>query len=278
MLRHLGAVLAAFALSASGAAAADRYIVVASTTSTQNSGLFGYLLPAFEDKSGIEIRVIAVGTGAALDMARRCDADVLLVHAPKAEKAFVAEGYGVKRYTVMHNDFVIVGPENDPAGIRGMDDASRALAKIAAEEAVFVSRGDDSGTNKKELILWGQTDVEPLEASGTWYRETGSGMGATLNTAQAMRGYTLADRGTWISFNNRGSLEILVERDPDLYNPYGVIMVDPVACPSVKADAASAFIDWLLADAGQQLIADYRLKGQQLFIPDAGDRPPANVP
>ncbi|MDN5939715.1 MAG: substrate-binding domain-containing protein [Salinisphaera sp.] len=267
-LRYLF-VLLSWALPCGGALAAEQYIVVASTTSTQNSGLLGYLLPVFEEKSGIDVRVIAVGTGAALDMARRCDADVLLVHAPKAEKKFVAEGYGVKRHPLMHNDFVIVGPKNDPARIRGMEDASKALAKIAAAEAVFVSRGDDSGTNKKEMILWRQTDVAPLAASGSWYRETGSGMGATLNTAQAMGAYTLTDRGTWISFNNRGNLELLVEGDPDLYNPYGIILVSPQRCPSVKIQAGKAFIDWMLSNAGQQRIADYRLKGRQLFIPDA---------
>ncbi len=269
-LKYLFVVLA-FAMLSGAAPAADRYIVVASTTSTQNSGLFDYLLPAFENKSGIDVRVVAVGTGAALDMARRCDADVVLVHAPNAEKRFVAEGHGVERYPVMYNDFIIVGPENDPGGIRSMQDASKALAMIASAEAVFVSRGDDSGTNKKELLLWRQAGVDPLDDSGTWYRETGSGMGATLNTAQAMRGYTLADRGTWISFNNRGNLEMLVEGDPALYNPYGVIMVNPEKCPSVKADAAGNFIDWLRSAAGQQHIADFRLKGQQLFIPDAAD-------
>lgn len=269
--KQMLSALLAFLLLAGSAAAADtdKYIIVASTTSTQNSGLLGYMLPVFEEKTGIDVRVVAVGTGAALDMARRCDADVLLVHAPKAEKKFVAEGYGVERHPVMHNDFIIVGPKKDPAGIRGMKDASKALATIAKAEAVFVSRGDDSGTNKKEMILWGQTDVQPLEDSGSWYRETGSGMGATLNTAQAMNAYTLADRGTWISFNNRGNLVVLVEGDPDLYNPYGIILVSPENCPNVKAEAGRAFIDWMLSDAGQQLIADYRLKGQQLFIPDA---------
>lgn len=268
--RILLALLAALLLAGSATAADnDKFIVVASTTSTQNSGLLGYILPVFEDKSGIDVRVIAVGTGAALDMARRCDADVLLVHAPKAEKKFVAAGYGVKRHPVMHNDFIIVGPKDDPAGVRGMEDASKALTTIAETKSVFVSRGDDSGTNKKELVLWGQTDVQPLQASGSWYRETGSGMGATLNTAQAMNAYTLTDRGTWISFNNRGDLVTLVEGDPDLFNPYGIILVSPDHCPSVKADAGRTFIDWMLSDAGQQLIGDYRLKGQQLFTPDA---------
>src|SRR5699024_3159562 len=199
----------------------------------------------------------------------RCDADVLLVHAPKAEKKFVAEDYGVKRFPVMHNDFVIVGPKKDAAAVGGMDEASEALAKIADSEAVFVSRGDNSGTNKKEMILWGQTDVQPLEASGSWYRETGSGMGATLNTAAAMNAYTLTDRGTWISFNNRGNLGILVEGDPDLYNPYGVILVSPDNCPSVKAETGQQFIDLMLSDTSQKLIGDYRLKGKQLFTPDA---------
>ena len=269
-LKHMLLVLV-LTLIAGAAMAADQYIVVASTTSTQNSGLLGYILPKFQDKTGIEVRVVAVGTGAALDMARRCDADVLLVHAPKAEKQFVAEGYGVKRFPVMHNDFVIVGPKKDPAGIRGMEDASDALAKIAANEDVFVSRADDSGTNKKELFLWGQTDIDPLDASGNWYRETGSGMGATLNTTQAMNGYTLTDRGTWISFNNRGNLVILVQGDPELFNPYGIIMVNPHKCDNIKVDAAQKFIDWMLSDAGQKLIGSYRLQGKQLFTPDALD-------
>lgn len=257
------------ALQAPRVAAQDDFIVVASTTSTDNSGLFDHLLPRFEEEAGFDVRVIAVGTGAALQYGRRCDADVVLVHAPEAEKQFVAEGYGVERHALMHNDFVIVGPEADPAGIGDADSAATALARIAETESVFVSRGDDSGTHKKEMSIWNRTGVDPTAASGTWYREAGAGMGQTLNTARAMAAYTLADRGTWLAFGQRGELVVLVEGDPVLFNPYGVIRVDERKCPSVKTEQAQRFIDWLLSDRGQQLIGDFRLEGQALFVPDA---------
>ncbi|MEO9090316.1 MAG: substrate-binding domain-containing protein [Rhodanobacter sp.] len=251
------------------ASAADNHIIVASTTSTQNSGLLDAILPEFRQATGVEARVVAVGTGAALDMGRRCDADVELVHAPAAEKKFVAQGYGLKRHPVMYNDFVIVGPASDPAGIKGMDSAAKALALIAQSRAAFTSRGDDSGTNKKELSLWAKAGVDPSRASGKWYRETGSGMGATLNTTRAMHAYTLADRGTWISFHNGGDLKILVQGDPALFNPYSVMRINPERCPTVNVAGGQAFVAWLTGKAGQKAIADYRLKGQQLFHPTA---------
>lgn len=251
-------------------AAAAGSITVASTTSTEASGLFGHLLPAFEQETGIDVRVVAVGTGQALEIARRGDADVLLVHHKPSEERFVAEGFGVERHPVMYNDFVIVGLDSDPAGIEGMTDAAAALARIARAEAPFVSRGDDSGTNKKELELWSAAGIDPRAASGTWYRETGSGMGRTLNTAAAMDAYALADRGTWISFSNRRGLEVLVEGDERLFNPYGVILVSPERFPHVNAEAGQRFIDWLTSEPGQQAIASFRLDGQRLFTPNAG--------
>lgn len=255
-----------------GALAADaRYITVASTTSTEASGLFGHILPQFEGKTGIDVRVVAVGTGQAIEIARRGDADVLLVHHKPSEMEFVNNGYGVERHPVMYNDFIIVGPGSDPAGIGGMGDAARAFARIAEAEEPFTSRGDDSGTNKKELEIWDAAGVDVAEASGTWYRETGSGMGATLNTAASMDAYALADRGTWISFNNRRDLELLVEGDERLFNPYGVILVSPQRHPHVKADLGQRFIDWLISDEGQEAIASFRLRGQQLFHPNTAD-------
>lgn len=251
------------------AAAQETFITVASTTSTENSGLFDHLLPIFKEKTGIEVRVIAQGTGQALETGRRGDADVVFVHAPAAEKAFVEEGAGVERFEVMYNDFVIVGPNSDPAGIRGMKGASEAFAKIAEAKATFASRGDDSGTHKAELRLWKEAGIDIEKTGGSWYRELGSGMGPTLNTAAQMPAYTLADRGTWISFENRGPLEILVEGDPKLFNQYGVILVNPKKHPHVKQEAGQAFIDWLVSDEGQQAIADYKLNGQQLFFPNA---------
>ncbi len=245
------------------------YITVASTTSTENSGLFGYLLPAFTEKTGIEVRVVAVGTGQAIRIAMNGDADVLFVHHRESEERFVDEGYGVKRYPVMHNDFVIVGPATDPAGIRGMEDAAAALAAIANADQPFASRADDSGTHKKEISLWAAADIDPTGASGSWYRETGSGMGATLNTASAMGAYALTDRGTWIKFGNKGDLQLLVEGDPRLFNPYGVILVSPDRFPHVKAREGQAFIDWLMSEQGQQRIAAYRIDGQPAFFPDA---------
>lgn len=264
--RAVGSLLAAALLAAPGVQADDRYITVASTTSTEASGLFGHILPKFEDRTGIDVRVVAVGTGQAIEIARRGDADVLFVHHKPSEREFVANGHGVKRYPVMYNDFILVGPAADPAGIGGMQDASKALAAIAEAGAAFASRGDDSGTHKKELGLWDKAGVEP---AGSWYREMGAGMGKTLNTAAAMDAYALADRGTWISFDNRQDLELLVEGDPDLFNPYGVMLVSPEQHPHVKAEMGQRFIDWLVSDAGQEAIASYRLRGKQLFHPNA---------
>jgi len=261
------ALLAASLTPAAGAA--ERFITVASTTSTKNSGLFDYILPLFEKKTGIQVRVVAVGTGQAIRLARNGDADVLLVHHRPSEEAFVAEGFGVKRFDVMYNDFVIAGPKSDPARIAGMTDAAAALKKIAGARAPFVSRGDDSGTHKKELALWRAAGVDAARASGTWYRETGSGMGATLNTASAMQGYALADRGTWLSFKNRAGLRVLVEGDTRLFNPYGVILVNPKKFPHVKADLGQAFIDWLISPEGQAAIGTFRVNGQVLFKPNA---------
>lgn len=270
LTRRLGAAAAALLLVVAPAApAADDAITVASTTSTEASGLFGYLLPGFENETGIDVRVVAVGTGQAIEIARRGDADVLLVHHTPSEKAFVANGHGVERHPLMYNDFIIVGPGSDPAGIDGMADAPAALARIAEAEAPFASRGDNSGTNKKELELWDAAGVDPTTASGGWYRETGSGMGKTLNTAAAMDAYALADRGTWISFENRRDLELLVEGDERLFNPYGVILVSPEKHPHVNAEDGQAFIDWLISAEGQQAIADFRLRGKQLFTPNA---------
>jgi tungstate transport system substrate-binding protein len=251
------------------AGAQDRFITVLSTTSTQASGLYDYLLPKFTEETGIEVRVVAVGTGQAIKNAENCDGDVLLVHAKAAEEEFVEAGYGTERTDLMYNDLVIVGPASDPAGIAGMTDVQAALKKIAEAEAPFASRGDDSGTHKAELQLWQQAAVDPAQASGAWYRETGSGMGATLNTAVGMGAYALTDRATWISFENKGGFQIAVEGDEDMFNQYGVIPVSPKHCPSVKADMAQTFADWLLSDEGQQAIGFYEVNGQQLFFPNA---------
>ncbi len=247
----------------------DNFIIVQSTTSTQNSGLLDYLLPMFTEKTGIEVRVVAVGTGQAINNAANGDGDVLLVHAKPAEEAFVAEGNGVERFDLMYNDFVIVGPSADPAGIAGTSDPVAALQAIAASGATFASRGDDSGTNKAELKLWQAAGVDPASASGDWYRETGSGMGATLNAAAGMGAYTLTDRATWVAFENKGDLEIVTQGDPALFNQYGVILVNPEKFPSVKADQGQQFIDWLLSDEGQAAIASFQVNGQQLFFPNA---------
>jgi len=253
-------------------AAADRFITVASTTSTDNSGLFRYLLLLFQQDTGIEVRVVAVGTGQAITLAQRGDADVLFVHHQPSEEQFVAEGFGVKRFDVMYNDFVVVGPRTDPAGVDGMTDVVTALAQIAAKRAIFVSRGDDSGTHKLELSLWQAASVDVVAASGTWYREAGAGMGATLNTASGLKAYTLTDRGTWISFKNRGNLTILVEGDRRLFNQYGVILVNPAKHPHVKISDGQTYIDWLLSEKGQQAIAAFRIEGQQAFFPNAHKR------
>jgi tungstate transport system substrate-binding protein len=251
------------------ATAANQFIIVQSTTSTQNSGLFEYLLPKFREATGIEARVVAVGTGQALKNAQNCDGDVLFVHAKADELKFVAAGYGVKRFDVMYNDFVIVGPKADTAKIGGTRDAAAALKSIAEAKAPFASRGDDSGTNKKEVSLWKSAGVDPTGASGKWYRETGSGMGATLNAAVGMNAYTLTDRGTWIGFENKDGLEILVEGDPDLFNQYGVMRVSPEHCPNAKVEAGQKFVDWVTSPEGQAAIASYKIDGQQLFFPNA---------
>ncbi|WP_430435723.1 substrate-binding domain-containing protein [Oceanibaculum nanhaiense] len=263
------AVPVALGAAVGSAQAQDRFITVASTTSTENSGLFKHILPLFKAKTGIDVRVIAQGTGQALDTGRRGDADVVFVHAPAAEKKFVAEGHGVERFEVMYNDFVIVGPNSDPAGVKGMKDAPASLAKIAAAKATFASRGDDSGTHKAELRLWQEAGVDVKAAGGSWYRELGSGMGATLNTAAQMPAYALTDRATWISFQNRGDLEISVEGDAKLFNQYGVILVSPEKHKHVKKAEGQAFIDWLVSGEGQKAIADYKLNGQPLFFPNA---------
>jgi tungstate transport system substrate-binding protein len=251
------------------AVAADRFITVASTTSTENSGLFGHLLPLFQQDTSIEVRVVAVGTGQAIELAQRGDADVLFVHHKPSEEKFVADGFGVTRFDVMYNDFVVVGPRTDPAGVQGMTDVAAALAQIAAKHAIFVSRGDDSGTHKLELTLWKAAGIDVSAASGTWYREAGAGMGATLNTASGLEAYSLTDRGTWISFKNRGNLAILIEGDKRLFNQYGVMLVNPKKHPHVKAMEGQRFIDWLLSDKGQQAIAAYRIEGEQAFFPNA---------
>ena len=266
IIRFLTAVC--LAMFSTAAMAAD-FITVASTTSTQNSGLFGAILPQFTAKTGIEVRVVAVGTGQAIKNAKNGDADVLFVHHRPSELAFVAEGYGVKRYDVMMNDFVIVGPKEDPAKAHAAGSAPGALTAIAGTQAPFVSRGDDSGTHKRELGLWKSAGIAPKAASGTWYREAGAGMGATLNMAQGMGAYTLSDRGTWIAFKNKAGLGIVFERGDDLANPYGVILVSPKRHPHVKAEQGQAFIDWLVSDEGQAAIAAYRVQGEQLFFPTA---------
>lgn len=254
---------------ATAALAADTAIIVQSTTSTANSGLYDHLLPGFEAQTGIRVNVVAVGTGQAIRNARNCDGDLLLVHAKPAEQAFVADGFGTRRTDLMYNDFVIVGPKDDPAGILGQGDAQAALTQIAASGALFASRGDDSGTNKKERALWAETSVDPQAASGGWYRETGSGMGATLNAAIGMGAYVMTDRATWISFANKQDYAIMVQGDADLFNQYGVIPVNPDKCPTVNAEAAQTFADWLLSARGQAAIAAYRVAGQQLFFPNA---------
>jgi tungstate transport system substrate-binding protein len=262
-------LLLAALLPCAAPAASDeaRFIVLASTTSTRDSGLLASILPRFEARTGIEVRVVAVGTGRAIALAERGDADVLLVHDTASEERFVREGFGIARHPIMYNDFVIVGPADDPAGIRGLPGAAEALARIAAAREPFLSRGDDSGTHKAEMRLWAETDADPRAASGTWYRETGNGMGATLNTAAELGAYTLADRGTWLSFRNPGDLELLVENDPRLHNPYGAIVVSPERHPHVKAEAAQTFVDWLRSEEGRRAIASYRVKGQPLFFP-----------
>ncbi|HEY6995126.1 MAG TPA: extracellular solute-binding protein [Xanthobacteraceae bacterium] len=256
-------------LAATPARAQDKSIVVSSTTSTQDSGLFGHILPLFKAKTGIDVKVVAQGTGQALDTGQRGDADVVFVHAKAPEEKFVAEGAGVKRYPVMYNDFVLIGPKSDPAGIKGMTDVAEALKTIKAKGAPFISRGDRSGTHIAELALWKAAGVDIGKDKGPWYKEIGQGMGAALNTASAANAYVLADRGTWLSFKNRGDLGILVAGDKRMFNQYGVILVNPAKHPHVKKDLGQAFIDWLVSPEGQKAIADYKINGQQLFFPNA---------
>jgi tungstate transport system substrate-binding protein len=260
---------ALLALCASAATAQEPFIVVASTTSTEQSGLFGYLLPLFEKQTGIKVRVVGLGTGQALDLARRGDADVAFVHARPAEDKFVAEGEGVKRFPVMYNDFVLIGPKSDPAKVAGGKDIVAALKNIEAAQAPFVSRGDRSGTHMAELDLWTASGIDIDKAKGPWYRDTGQGMGPALNTAASMNAYVLADRGTWLAFKNRGDLAIVVAGDQRLFNQYGVILVNPDKHPSVKKYLGQAFIDWLVSPEGQDAIAGYRISGEQVFFPNA---------
>ncbi|MEA2878343.1 MAG: tungstate transport system substrate-binding protein [Hyphomicrobiales bacterium] len=272
----LGLALAALAAPAP---AQDKAIVVASTTSTQDSGLFGHILPIFKAKTGIDVKVISQGTGQALDTGRRGDADVVFVHARPQEEKFVADGFGVKRFAVMYNDFILIGPKSDPAGVKGKN-IETALKTIRAKSAPFISRGDKSGTHAAELALWKAAGVDPQappipqagtgrEVTGGWYREIGQGMGAALNTASSMNGYVLADRGTWLSFKNRGELDVAVEGDKRLFNQYGVMLVNPAKHAHVKQELGQQFIDWLVSADGQKAIADYKIDGEQLFFPNA---------
>jgi len=253
------------------AVAQDKSIVVASTTSTQDSGLFGYLLPLFKEKTGITVKVVAQGTGQALDTARRGDADVVFVHARSAEEKFLSEGFGVKRYPVMYNDFVLIGPKGDPAGIKGMKDVAAALKAIKDKNASFISRGDRSGTHVAELKLWKDAGIDIEKDKGTWYKAIGQGMGAALNTAGAGNAYVLSDRGTWIHYKNKGDLAILVEGDKRMFNQYGVMLVNPAKHSTVKKDEGQQFIDWLVSPDGQKAIANYKINGEQLFYPNAND-------
>ena len=277
MIRRRSIIFAA-AVSAAGLIApvhaqdaSDKSIVVASTTSTQDSGLFGHILPLFKKKTGITVKVVAVGTGRALDTARRGDADIVFVHAKSAEEKFLSEGHGVKRYPVMYNDFVLVGPKSDPAGIRGTKDITAALKEIMTKSASFISRGDGSGTHIAELNLWKAAGVDIDKEKGPWYKEIGQGMGATLTNAAASEAYVLSDRGTWLSFRNKSGLVIEVEGDKRLFNQYGVMLVNPAKHPNVQTEAGQAFIDWLISPEGQKAIADYKINGEQLFYPNADE-------
>jgi len=267
---RIGAFAAILGIALIGqAVAAEKSIVVASTTSTQDSGLFDYLLPLFKAKTGIDVKVVAQGTGQALDTARRGDADVVFVHAKSAEEKFLAEGYGVKRYPVMYNDFVLIGPRSDPAAVRGSKDILASLAAIKLKGAAFISRGDRSGTNIAELDLWRLAGIDIAAAKGPWYKEIGQGMGAALNTASADGAYVLTDRGTWLAFKNKGDLVIAVEGDKHLLNQYGVMLVNPQKHPTVKKELGQQFIDWLISPQGQRDIANYKINGEQLFYPNA---------
>ena len=267
----IAAVIVALALLGlqGPAVAQQNFITVASTTSTEQSGLFKHLLPVFEKKTGTQVRVVALGTGQALDMARRGDADVVFVHDKVAEEKFVADGFGVRRFEVMYNDFVLVGPKDDPAKVAGSKDITDAYKRIAGSNSPFASRGDKSGTHAAELRLWKDAGIDPNTGKGSWYRETGSGMGPTLNTASAMNAYSFTDRGTWLSFKNRGDLVIVVEGDQKLFNQYGVMLVNPAKHPHVKKDLGQAFVDWVISAEGQQTIAAYKIGADQLFFPNA---------
>ena len=270
--RFLSFVLPGLLIAAAPLAQSQNFITVASTTSTEQSGLFKHMLPAFQKKTGIEVRVVALGTGQALDMARRGDADVVFVHAKSAEEKFIAEGYGVKRLPVMYNDFVLIGPKSDPAKVAGGKDITAALTKIKGESAPFVSRGDRSGTHMAELALWKQSGIDIAADKGPWYRDTGQGMGPALNSASSMNGYILSDRATWLAFKNRGDLTIVVEGDKRLFNQYGVILVNPEKHKHVKKEQGQAFIDWVVSPEGQKNIADYKIGPDQLFFPNANDK------
>ena len=269
LVRPLRWIICIVLLGANAASGSDDSIVLQSTTSTRNSGLYEHLLPLFKASTGITVQVVSVGTGQAIRNAIRGDGDVLLVHSKEAELRFVAEKHGVKRFDLMYNDFVFVGPPTDPADLLAASSATDALARIASSEALFASRGDDSGTHKKELSLWRRASIEPFAASGTWYLETGSGMGATLNVAVGMDAYSITDRATWLSFANKHEFQILFEGDPLLLNQYGIILVNPLKHPHVKAKAGQVFVDWMIGGQGQQAIAAYRRDGKQLFFPNA---------
>ncbi len=249
--------------------ASERFIVVASTTSTENSGLYSFVLPRFSEQTGIEVRVVAVGTGQALHIAQNGDADVLLVHHRPSEDQFISQGYGVTRYDLMYNDYILVGPRDDPASVLSAANVIGAVQRIATNKSLFISRGDDSGTHKKELELWNQSGIDTTKAGNGWYQETGRGMGGTLNMASALDAYTLSDRATWLKFGNKGQLDILFQSDPPLFNPYGIILVNPKKHPHIKTRDGQTFIEWMLSEAGQTLIADYRILGQQAFFPTA---------
>jgi tungstate transport system substrate-binding protein len=249
--------------------ASERFIVVASTTSTENSGLYSFVLPRFSEQTGIEVRVVAVGTGQALHIAQNGDADVLLVHHRPSEDQFISQGYGVTRYDLMYNDYILVGPRDDPASVLSAANVIGAVQRIATNKSLFISRGDDSGTHKKELELWNQSGIDTTKTGNGWYQETGRGMGGTLNMASALDAYTLSDRATWLKFGNKGRLDILFQSDPPLFNPYGIILVNPEKHPHIKTRDGQTFIEWMLSEAGQTLIANYRILGQQAFFPTA---------
>ncbi|MBI3701135.1 MAG: substrate-binding domain-containing protein [Afipia sp.] len=270
-MKHVSVLVAASLLLGTPSFAQDRFITVSSTTSTEQSGLFGFLLPKFTEKTGISVKVVAVGTGQALDIGRRGDADVVFVHDKVAEEKFLGEGFSTKRQDVMYNDFVVIGPKSDPAKISGGKDVTAALKAIADTKSPFISRGDKSGTNAAELRYWKAAGVDVEQGKGTWYREIGQGMGPTLNMASATNAYTLSDRGTWLSFKNRGDLAIVVQGDKRLFNQYGVMLVNPAKFSSVKEKDGQAFVDWLVSQDGQKTIADYKVGGEELFFPNSGN-------